>query len=636
MDSMFSMSQATELDMSNFDTSNVTTMGSMFNGSQAKELDVNHFDTSSVVAMSGMFGKSLLSELDVSNFDTSSVTTMKGMFRDSQMPELDISNFDTSSVTNMGSMFQGAQATELDLSNFDTSSVTSMQSMFEDNQATKLNLSSFDTSKVVYIDKMFMNSQATELDLSSFDTTNVGGFYGMDDMFNGSQATTLDLSSFDTSNVSRMRRMFMNSQAKELDLRNFDTSKPYNAVEDMFHGSQATRLYLNSFDTSGIYSMVNMFRSTQAPRLDLSSFDMSSVKRLTNMFSLTKATIGCGKTENDVAILNGTNKPRELMFFVCRDPIILATPDGNTSWSKEHTFSLDIEGYDPRKPVQIAWSPSKNNQDLDWVDVEEGRNVYKIPEVSLENIVSSDLNDNLNGHLYLHVKMTDLTESPFYYVTNNTFAFDNEAPEITVNGDLDDWFRDYELELDLEVITSDNHSGVKQVTLPDGTVVTGQELETLTYTVTDNGSYEFIVEDNVGHKTTYTKEVTMLEKGFSVKVTDTDNKPLEGTEFELYRDGELIETAESDSNGLVDFGTVYTSGDYEVIQTRILEGFRLNNNILEVDVADDDIIIINYYQSEELPSTGTMETLMLLVMGLTSLAVITVTHKKRRKLSKVS
>ena len=45
-------------------------------------------------------------QLDLSSFDTSNVTNMSSMFRDSQATTLDLSSFDTSKVTTMYHMFR--------------------------------------------------------------------------------------------------------------------------------------------------------------------------------------------------------------------------------------------------------------------------------------------------------------------------------------------------------------------------------------------------------------------------------------------------------------------------------------------------------------------------------------------------
>ena len=85
--------------------------------------------------MNGMFYNCAgLTSLDLSGFDTSNVTDMNGMFCDcSGLTSLDLSGFDTSKVSDMGSMIRRCSGlTSLDLSGFDTSKVTDMGSMFLD------------------------------------------------------------------------------------------------------------------------------------------------------------------------------------------------------------------------------------------------------------------------------------------------------------------------------------------------------------------------------------------------------------------------------------------------------------------------------------------------------------------------
>ena len=108
-----------------------------------------------VISMSSMFSNSQATTLDLSNFDTSKVANMYAMFLNSQATTLDVSSFNTSNVKNMSLMFYNSQATTLDVSSFDTSKVTNMSSMFSNSQATTLDLSSFDTSKVANMYAMF-------------------------------------------------------------------------------------------------------------------------------------------------------------------------------------------------------------------------------------------------------------------------------------------------------------------------------------------------------------------------------------------------------------------------------------------------------------------------------------------------
>ena len=254
------------------------------------ELDLSNFDTSQVTYMQSMFfGMSNLTTLNLSNFDTSKVTNMGAMFLGmSNLTSLNLSNFDTSKVTNMGTMFsEMSNLTTLNLSNFDTSKVTNMQYMFSEmSSLTSLNLSSFNTSNVTDMNNMFKHvSSLTSLNLSSFNTSNVTD---MKAMFSGMHSlTTLDLSSFDTSNVTDMNAMFTTSMSNltTLNLSSFKTSKVMR-MDYMFHGmSNLTTLNLSNFDTSNVTNMYAMFRDmSNLTTLDLSSFNTSKVTNMDYMF----------------------------------------------------------------------------------------------------------------------------------------------------------------------------------------------------------------------------------------------------------------------------------------------------------------------------------------------------------------
>ena len=151
------------LDLSNFNTSNVTDMNSMFRSCDyLTSLNVSNWNTTNVTNMSQMFQNcESLTSLDLSNFDTSNVTDMNWMFFNcDKLTSLDLSNWDTSNVTIMSNMFSSCNSlTSLDVSNFDTSKVTTMSSMFSDCIAlTSLNISNFNTSKVTNMSYMFYAS----------------------------------------------------------------------------------------------------------------------------------------------------------------------------------------------------------------------------------------------------------------------------------------------------------------------------------------------------------------------------------------------------------------------------------------------------------------------------------------------
>lgn len=151
-----------------------------------------------------------LVNVDLSNFDTSEITNMDYMFCACySLTDVDLSNFDTGNVTSMRHMFDNCNSlTNLDLSGFDTSNVISMDNMFSNcSNLISLDLSSFNTSNVTYMYQMFyFCKNLISLDLSNFNTSNVDSSLAL--MFQGCDSlVSLDLSNFDTSQVTSMYAM---------------------------------------------------------------------------------------------------------------------------------------------------------------------------------------------------------------------------------------------------------------------------------------------------------------------------------------------------------------------------------------------------------------------------------------------
>ena len=99
------------------------------NGTNIIKMIWNH----TVIDCSYMFYKlNNIIEVDLSNFDSSNVITMESMFNlCTNIEKINLKNVNTSLVTNMKGLFSSCKnIISLDLSSFNTSSVESMQSMF--------------------------------------------------------------------------------------------------------------------------------------------------------------------------------------------------------------------------------------------------------------------------------------------------------------------------------------------------------------------------------------------------------------------------------------------------------------------------------------------------------------------------
>ena len=153
VDNMSAMFQCCEnleyLDLS-FDTSKVYEMSYMFcKCYKLKKIKgLNKFKTMKVCNMNSMFKKcDSLENIDLSNFDTSNVENMFLMFYGCHKLKdiIGLDKLNTSNVTNMNGMFQECENLEkLDLSNFDVSNVADMREMFSGcNNLKYLNIKKF-------------------------------------------------------------------------------------------------------------------------------------------------------------------------------------------------------------------------------------------------------------------------------------------------------------------------------------------------------------------------------------------------------------------------------------------------------------------------------------------------------------
>ena len=189
------------------------------------EIDLSNFNTSDIVDMQYMFFScSGLNKLNLSNFDTSKVTSMTFMFRKcTSLVSIDLSSFDTSKVLNMRNMFGGcSKMKSLNLSNFYSPLLTNTICMFCDCiSLVSLYLSNFETSEIGQMGSMFRGcTSLVSLDLSSFNTTNVRNTDSL--FYNCKSLTSLNITHFNTKNLLNMQYMFYNcSLLTSLNLSNF-------------------------------------------------------------------------------------------------------------------------------------------------------------------------------------------------------------------------------------------------------------------------------------------------------------------------------------------------------------------------------------------------------------------------------
>ncbi len=266
-DSSYLFSWLTKLetiDLSGFDSTNVTTMEAMFYyDNTMTEIDLTSLYTGNVTNMSALLNYCHnLSYIDVSSLVTSKVTDMSYMFMSCySATDINTLGIDTSNVTNMSYMFSKCGNYEnINLNHLDTSKVQNMSCMFYDNLAKGIiDMSRIDTSSVTDMRKMFGYCELKEhIYVDNFDTSNVTNMQSMFEECMG--LLSLDLSSFNTKNVTNMDCMFFDDFCLEsLILGDFNNEKVENMLGMFGSCSALTELDLSNFKTPNVVNIRGLF-----------------------------------------------------------------------------------------------------------------------------------------------------------------------------------------------------------------------------------------------------------------------------------------------------------------------------------------------------------------------------------------
>ncbi|GHP03249.1 hypothetical protein PPROV_000200400 [Pycnococcus provasolii] len=222
--------------------------------------EISEWDTSKVTSMNRMFDRATSFNQDISKWNTSQVTDMSYMFSQATSFNQDISGWDTSKVTDMSSMFDGAKAFNKDISGWKTSKVTDMGGMFSYATSFNQRISGWDTGKVTNMYRMFNGATSFNEDISGWDTSQVTD---MSSMFDGAKAFNKDISGWDTSKVTDMREMFRGAKAFNQDIIFWDTSKVTD-MHEMFGGAELFNQDISGWETSKVTDMWRMFDGAYA------------------------------------------------------------------------------------------------------------------------------------------------------------------------------------------------------------------------------------------------------------------------------------------------------------------------------------------------------------------------------------
>ena len=154
------------------DISNVTMLDQLFNvGTFNRQYifwDVSDWDTSHVTSMVGTFN-GCKDICDLSKWDTSKVTSMVNMFYGCSRFNGNISNWDVSKVTRFDSMFYGCSSFNQDISNWDISSAENLSYMFYNCRKFNQPIQKWNITKNMDISYLLYGCTSFDQDLSLID-----------------------------------------------------------------------------------------------------------------------------------------------------------------------------------------------------------------------------------------------------------------------------------------------------------------------------------------------------------------------------------------------------------------------------------------------------------------------------------
>lgn len=156
-------------------TGKVTDMSSMFNGDQyLTDVDAADWNVDSLQSADALFRGTAIGSLDLSGWNTSNLTSINSTF--AAMPNvtsINVADWDTSKVNNLVQAFQSDPLlSDLDVSKWDVSGSKSFVQVFDnDSSLTTIDLSNWHPAPVSALTWAFRNTGVEKLNLSNFSLT---------------------------------------------------------------------------------------------------------------------------------------------------------------------------------------------------------------------------------------------------------------------------------------------------------------------------------------------------------------------------------------------------------------------------------------------------------------------------------
>lgn len=281
---------------------NSSTCSFMFVDSNVHEIDLTEFDTTNVVNMDYMFLKADLgdrlkvnsstttqdngADRNILTFNTEGVTSMSGMFKDCKVKHLDLSSLKTHNVTDFSDMFYNCDSLiDLNVDGFDTSNAEDFNGMFHGcNKLTQLNVKHFNTNSVLHMSYLFSGCRRLKvIDLEGWDFSQVRD---ANEMFGYCGKLEKIIANFNFNMIKGMAFMFdCCTKLSEVDLTHSDLSRVFDFGYMFFNCEGLKKISFSQGVWQKAKYTLGMFGNCKAlERLNLPDVDLNDVVRSYAMF----------------------------------------------------------------------------------------------------------------------------------------------------------------------------------------------------------------------------------------------------------------------------------------------------------------------------------------------------------------
>ncbi|WP_172824433.1 BspA family leucine-rich repeat surface protein [Polaribacter sp. KT25b] len=159
--------------ISNWDTSNITSMSSLFLNKTTFNDDISGWDTSNVVSIRAMFNNASSFNQNIAGWDVSNVTGFDQVFSGATSFNQDISSWNVAASNNFKEMFKDAINFNQPLNNWDVTDTNNMQSMFRGATSFNQPLNNWNVTNITAMYFMFSGATNFNQDLTNWCATNI-------------------------------------------------------------------------------------------------------------------------------------------------------------------------------------------------------------------------------------------------------------------------------------------------------------------------------------------------------------------------------------------------------------------------------------------------------------------------------